>query len=302
MQIVSSNKIPLIFVLFLSLFVSLLSFATYFFLRSETHDDVFRIEKIIKLPKEDLSVKIEGEVSQLPLDSPEPRTVSDSTQESSISETDVDRLFDITGEPAETETNREIFNQEEVMNSSEVMNQEENPVINQTTSRADESSMTQADEGNINISSRFEQFKNRPVVTSVRIKENDSLSRIAKNEWGDVVLWPDLYATNRDTLEGQSPDVIYINQQLKIVERLGQQRGEGASTFTDDEVAYLSEVYLDIYKVYRSSGRGNQKGISYLFFLSQNFNPNFISQNRDEIAPEDIEYFNQLKAQSPLLN
>jgi nucleoid-associated protein YgaU len=56
-------------------------------------------------------------------------------------------------------------------------------------------------------------------VTSGRtyvVVAGDSLSRIAKREYGDAQKWPKIYEANRSIIK--NPDLIYPGQELRIPE------------------------------------------------------------------------------------
>jgi nucleoid-associated protein YgaU len=46
------------------------------------------------------------------------------------------------------------------------------------------------------------------------VKPGDSLSKIAKNEYGNANAWPKIYEANKDILK--DPNKIYPGQKLKI--------------------------------------------------------------------------------------
>ena len=58
-----------------------------------------------------------------------------------------------------------------------------------------------------------------PPVTTGRtyvVVAGDSLSRIAKREYGDAQKWPKIYEANRSIIK--DPDLIYPGQELRIPE------------------------------------------------------------------------------------
>jgi nucleoid-associated protein YgaU len=58
-----------------------------------------------------------------------------------------------------------------------------------------------------------------PSVTTGRtyvVVSGDSLSKIAKREYGDAQKWPKIYEANRNIIK--NPDLIYPGQELRIPE------------------------------------------------------------------------------------
>jgi nucleoid-associated protein YgaU len=51
---------------------------------------------------------------------------------------------------------------------------------------------------------------------SYTVKKGDSLSKIAKREYGDAQQWHRIYEANRDTIK--DPDLIYPGQVLRLPE------------------------------------------------------------------------------------
>jgi len=48
------------------------------------------------------------------------------------------------------------------------------------------------------------------------VVSGDSLSKIAKRQYGDAQKWPKIYEANRDIIK--DPDLIYPGQELRIPE------------------------------------------------------------------------------------
>jgi nucleoid-associated protein YgaU len=55
-----------------------------------------------------------------------------------------------------------------------------------------------------------------PAGRSYTVQKGDSLSKIAKREYGDVQQWHRIYEANRDTIK--DPDLIYPGQVIRIPE------------------------------------------------------------------------------------
>ena len=62
----------------------------------------------------------------------------------------------------------------------------------------------------------------QPVTNTYTVKSGDSLSAIAKREYGDANEWRRIYEANRDQIE--DPDMIQPGQELKIPSRGGDLR------------------------------------------------------------------------------
>lgn len=54
----------------------------------------------------------------------------------------------------------------------------------------------------------------QPRETTYTVKSGDSLSAIAKREYGDAGKWKRIYEANRDTID--NPDLIHPGQELRI--------------------------------------------------------------------------------------
>ena len=53
-----------------------------------------------------------------------------------------------------------------------------------------------------------------PAGKTYTVVKGDSLSKIAKRQYGDMNQWPRIYEANRDQIK--NPDLIYPGQKLKI--------------------------------------------------------------------------------------
>lgn len=58
-----------------------------------------------------------------------------------------------------------------------------------------------------------------PAGTTYTVRSGDSLSAIAKREYGDASQWHRIFEANRDQIK--NPDLIHPGQQLKIPPREG---------------------------------------------------------------------------------
>ena len=57
------------------------------------------------------------------------------------------------------------------------------------------------------------------LVTIEKVKMGDSLSAYALRHYGDLQLWPEILAANRDTID--DPDEIFPGQEIRIPRRTG---------------------------------------------------------------------------------
>ncbi len=78
------------------------------------------------------------------------------------------------------------------------------------------------------------------------VKPGDSLSKIAKDVWGDMRRWPEIFEANRDQLK--DPNLIQVGQKLRIPgasaadsatapspsESVASQKSEGQASATED--------------------------------------------------------------------
>ena len=74
-----------------------------------------------------------------------------------------------------------------------------------------------ADFSNVQSGSSTRPDVTEPATTADRtytVKSGDSLSAIAKREYGDANQWKRIYEANRDQLD--NPDLIHPGQELKI--------------------------------------------------------------------------------------
>ena len=53
-----------------------------------------------------------------------------------------------------------------------------------------------------------------PAARTYTVKAGDSLSKIAKHEYGDAAQWPKIFEANRDIIK--NPDLIHPGQTLKL--------------------------------------------------------------------------------------
>ena len=72
-------------------------------------------------------------------------------------------------------------------------------------------------------SSTRQQHEDQPQsddLTRYTVKKGDTLSAIAKREYGDAGAWQRIYAANRDQLD--NPDLIHPGQELRIPKADGE--------------------------------------------------------------------------------
>lgn len=59
-----------------------------------------------------------------------------------------------------------------------------------------------------------EEEVEEPAFTFYTIQSGDSLSKIARQYYGDAMKWPTLFEANREVIE--NPDLIYPGQQIRV--------------------------------------------------------------------------------------
>lgn len=66
-----------------------------------------------------------------------------------------------------------------------------------------------------NVASPAGQPQPQPQQDTYTVKSGDSLSKIARNYYGDAMKWTKIYDANKDVI-GNNPDMIHPGQTLKI--------------------------------------------------------------------------------------
>ncbi len=67
---------------------------------------------------------------------------------------------------------------------------------------------------NIQVQAGFADMSQASGARSYTVKAGDSLSKIAKHEYGDAAAWPKIFEANRDIIK--NPDLIHPGQTLKL--------------------------------------------------------------------------------------
>ena len=81
----------------------------------------------------------------------------------------------------------------------------------------DKKDKPKADFSNVQSGSSSTARAPEPAPSAMRtytVQKGDSLSKIAKREYGDAQQWKRIYEANRDTV--QNPDLIYPGQMLRL--------------------------------------------------------------------------------------
>ena len=81
----------------------------------------------------------------------------------------------------------------------------------------DKKDTPKADFSNVQSGSSSTARPPEPTMNAGRtytVVKGDSLSKIAKREYGDPAQWPRIFEANRDTI--QNPDLIYPGQTLRL--------------------------------------------------------------------------------------
>ena len=135
----------------------------------------------------------------------------------------------------------------------------------------------------------------RAIIEEYTIKSGDNIYNIAKKHWNNEYLWPDLYITNKATIN--DPDLIKINDTIVIYESLGD-----PSKFSKKQKDDLVYAYLGIYRIYKAFGeddlqqnrieRGKKRidDARWSLYTAVRFDHHLLSKYQDAIYPEDSEF------------
>ncbi|NIZ18781.1 LysM peptidoglycan-binding domain-containing protein [Entomospira culicis] len=125
-----------------------------------------------------------------------------------------------------------------------------------------------------------------------KVVSGDTVSTITVREWGNVMLWPDLYVNNQWIYN--DPDLILPGELVMIFDKLGH----GRSELTAEEKEYLLDAYLQVYKLYQQLGEKRNASKWYTLGLALRVEPRFFEIYADRIDPRDIEMVRTLQKQS----
>ncbi|NIZ46761.1 hypothetical protein PVA44_04260 [Entomospira nematocerorum] len=128
-----------------------------------------------------------------------------------------------------------------------------------------------------------------------KIRSGDTVSGITVKEWGNVVLWPDLYVNNQWIYD--DPDLILPGEIVTVFDKLGM----GRSELSAEEVKLLSEAYIKVYTLYAQLGSKRNASKWYTLGLALRVEPRFFEIYADRIDPRDIEMVRSLNQQANAL-
>ncbi|NIZ40761.1 hypothetical protein PVA45_04480 [Entomospira entomophila] len=128
-----------------------------------------------------------------------------------------------------------------------------------------------------------------------KVRSGDTVSGITVKEWGNVVLWPDLYVNNQWIYD--DPDLILPGEIVVVFDKLGM----GRSELTADEIKLLSEAYIKVYTLYAQLGPKRNASKWYTLGLALRVEPRFFEIYADRIDPRDIEMVRSLNQQAKAL-
>lgn len=109
------------------------------------------------------------------------------------------------------------------------------------------------------------------------IQKNDNLWNLAKQYYGNALLWPHIYRANRRTLT--DPDKIVSGKKLVIP---GLQQSPGK--LTQQDRAQVAEGYFQVYQLKKDE---SSKEAIYFLIGAKHYSFDWLQQNRSLIARED---------------
>lgn len=131
---------------------------------------------------------------------------------------------------------------------------------------------------------------NRTVDGQYEVQRGDTLSGMSRTQWGNAMLWPDLYVNN--SWIHNDPDLILPGEMVFLFKRLGGTSG----VLSADEVKLISEAYIEVYELYAKLGERRTSSRLYVLGMALRFEPNFFTIYANRITKEDINTVMQLRA------
>jgi hypothetical protein len=125
-----------------------------------------------------------------------------------------------------------------------------------------------------------------------KVVAGDTVSTITLRQWGNVVLWPDLYTSNKWI--HNDPDLILPGELVMIFDKLGN----NATQFSEQDKQYLLEAYIKVYKMYRDLGEKRNASKWYTLGLALRVEPTFFELYANEIDERDIQMVRSLNQQA----
>lgn len=115
------------------------------------------------------------------------------------------------------------------------------------------------------------------VTIMYMIQPNDWLSKIAKKEYGEIMMWRSIWKWNREAI-GDNPDLIYPYKELDL-----QKPREEAEEVSYELVDYTVKQGETLWSIAKSEYGNN---LSWIVILRDNYDA--IGDNQDAIAPGTI--------------
>ncbi len=131
---------------------------------------------------------------------------------------------------------------------------------------------------------------NRMVDGHYEVRHGDTLSGMSRTQWGNAMLWPDLYVNNNWI--HNDPDLILPGEMVFLFKRLGGSSG----VLSAEEVKLISEAYIEVYELYAKLGERRTSSRLYVLGMALRFEPHFFTLYADRIKKDDITTVMQLRA------
>jgi len=121
--------------------------------------------------------------------------------------------------------------------------------------------------------------------TSYRISPGDSFSILAKEQWGNIYLWPFIYSSNRTNYP--DPDLIRPGDKIHIPPQPDTAKDQ---VRIEDSILMAYKRYRDLIREQTGSPKNPRRELSagYVLVGGEKLYPTFLRRNSNLIRPEDI--------------